>query len=37
LEREADLSFIECHTLARLSEELDERLPVSDLAFLTDA
>src|SRR5712671_5059847 len=37
LERDADLSFIEYCTLARLSEEPGSRLRMSDLAFLTHA
>jgi DNA-binding MarR family transcriptional regulator len=37
LERDADLSFIEYITLARLSEEPDLRLRMSELAFLTHA
>lgn len=37
LERDSDLSFIEYHALARLSEEPDRRLRMSDLAAVTDA
>ena len=37
LERDADLSFIEYHTLARLSEDPDHTLRMSDLAVVTDA
>ena len=37
LERDADLSFIEYHTLARLSEGPDHTLRMSDLAVVTDA
>ena len=37
LERDSDLSFIEYHALARLSEEPDHRLRMSDLAAVTDA
>jgi DNA-binding MarR family transcriptional regulator len=37
LERDADLSFIEYHALARLSEESDHRLRMSELAVLTNA
>ena len=37
LERDSDLSFIEYHALARLSEEPERRLRMSDLAMLTDA
>jgi DNA-binding MarR family transcriptional regulator len=36
LERDADLSFIEYHTLARLSEEPNHTLRMSELAILTD-
>jgi DNA-binding MarR family transcriptional regulator len=37
LERDADLSFIEYHTLARLSEDPSHTLRMSDLAEVTDA
>ena len=37
LERDSELSFIEYHTLARLSEEPRRRLRMSDLAVLTNA
>jgi DNA-binding MarR family transcriptional regulator len=37
LERDADLSFIEYHTLARLSEQPDHTLRMSELAELTNA
>ena len=37
LERDADLSFIEYHALARLSEEPGHTLRMSQLAALTDA
>jgi DNA-binding MarR family transcriptional regulator len=37
LERDADLSFNEYHTLARLSEGPDHTLRMSDLAVVTDA
>jgi len=37
LERDAGLSFIEYHALARLSEERDRALRLSDLAMLTNA
>ena len=37
LERDSGLSFIEYHTLARLSEEPERRLRMSDLATLTNA
>jgi DNA-binding MarR family transcriptional regulator len=37
LERDAGLSFVEYHALARLSEEPDRRLRMSDLAVLTNA
>ena len=37
LERDSGLSFIEYHTLARLSEEPDHRLRMSDLAAVTNA
>lgn len=37
LERDSDLSFIEYHALARLSEEPDRRLRMSDLAAVTNA
>jgi DNA-binding MarR family transcriptional regulator len=37
LERDSDLSFIEYHALARLSEEPDHRLRMSDLAAVTNA
>jgi DNA-binding MarR family transcriptional regulator len=37
LERDAGLSFIEYHTLARLSEEPDRTLRMSELAALTNA
>ena len=36
LERDADLSFIEYHSLARLSEEPNHTLRMSELATLTD-
>ena len=36
-ERDSDLSFIEYHALARLSEEPDHRLRMSDLAAVTNA
>ena len=37
LERASGLSFIEYHALARLSEEPDHRLRMSELAVLTNA
>jgi DNA-binding MarR family transcriptional regulator len=37
LERDSDLSFIEYHALARLSEEPDHRLRMSELAAVTNA
>jgi DNA-binding MarR family transcriptional regulator len=37
LERDSDLSFIEYHALARLSEERDRRLRMSELAAITNA
>ena len=37
LERDSDLSFIEYYALARLSEEPDRRLRMSDLAAVTNA
>jgi DNA-binding MarR family transcriptional regulator len=37
LERDADLSFIEYHTLARLSEDPDRTVRMSELAVLTNA
>jgi DNA-binding MarR family transcriptional regulator len=37
LKRESDLSFIEYHALARLSEEPDHTLRMSDLAAVTNA
>ena len=37
LERDSDLSFIEYHALARLSEEPDGTLRMSELAALTNA
>ena len=37
IERDAALSFIEYHALARLSEESDHRLRMSELAVLTNA
>ena len=37
LERDSDLSFIEYHALARLSEEPDRTLRMSQLAVLTNA
>src|ERR1700684_2934061 len=37
LERDADLSFIEYHALARLSEEPDRTLRMSELAELPNA
>jgi DNA-binding MarR family transcriptional regulator len=37
LERDAGLSFIEYHALARLSEEPDHQLRMSDLAAVTHA
>ncbi len=37
LERDSDLSFIEYHALARLSEEPDGTLRMSELAILTNA
>jgi len=37
LKREAGLSFIEYHTLARLSEEPDHTLRMSELAVVTNA
>ena len=37
LERDADLSFIEYHALARLSEEPDRTLRMSELAAVTNA
>jgi DNA-binding MarR family transcriptional regulator len=36
LERDSDLSFIEYHALARLSEEPDHRLRMSELAAATN-
>ena len=36
LERDADLSYIEYHTLARLSEEPNHTLRMSELAILTN-
>src|SRR5580704_12465777 len=37
LEQDSDLSFMEYHALARLSEEPDRTLRMSELAVLTDA
>jgi DNA-binding MarR family transcriptional regulator len=37
LERDSDLSFIEYHALARLSEESDRTLRMSELALVTNA
>jgi DNA-binding MarR family transcriptional regulator len=37
LERDSDLSFIEYHALARLSEETDRTLRMSELAMVTNA
>ena len=37
LERDSDLSFIEYHALARLSEEPDRTLRMSELAVVTNA
>jgi DNA-binding MarR family transcriptional regulator len=37
LERDSDLSFIEYHALARLSEEPDHTLRMSELAMVTNA
>jgi DNA-binding MarR family transcriptional regulator len=37
LERDADLSFIEYHALARLSEQADRQLRMSELAAVTNA
>jgi DNA-binding MarR family transcriptional regulator len=37
LERDSDLSFIEYHALARLSEEPDRTLRMSQLAMVTNA
>ena len=37
LERDADLSFIEYHALARLSEQDDRQLRMSELAAVTNA
>ena len=37
LERDSDLSFIEYHALARLSEEPDHQLRMSELAAVTNA
>jgi DNA-binding MarR family transcriptional regulator len=37
LERDSGLSFIEYHALARLSEEPDRRLRMSELAAVTNA
>ena len=37
LERDAELSFIEYHALARLSEDPNRRLRMSELAVLTNA
>jgi DNA-binding MarR family transcriptional regulator len=37
LERDSDLSFIEYHALARLSEEPDRTLRMSELAMVTNA
>ena len=37
LQRDSDLSFIEYHALARLSEEPERRLRMSELAVLTHA
>jgi DNA-binding MarR family transcriptional regulator len=37
LERDADLSFLEYHALARLSEEPGRTLQMSELAIVTDA
>src|ERR1700722_7576446 len=37
LERDSDLSFIEYHALARLSEESDRMLRMSELAIVTNA
>lgn len=37
LERDSDLSFIEYHALARLSEDPDHTLRMSELAMVTNA
>src|SRR5580704_15666306 len=37
LERDSDLSFVEYHALARLSEERDRSLRMSELAVLSNA
>ena len=37
LEQDSDLSFMEYHALARLSEEPDRTLRMSELAVLTDS
>jgi DNA-binding MarR family transcriptional regulator len=37
LERDSDLSFVEYHALARLSEERDRSLRMSELAVLTNS
>ena len=37
LEQDSDLSFIEYHALARLSEEPDRSLRISELAVLTNS
>src|SRR5580692_7067757 len=37
LEQDSDLSFIEYHALARLSEEPDRTLRMSELAMVTNA
>ena len=37
LEHDSDLSFVEYHALARLSEERDRSLRMSDLAVLTNS
>jgi DNA-binding MarR family transcriptional regulator len=37
LQRDADLSFLQYHVLARLSEDPDHTLRMSELAMLTDA
>src|SRR5580704_3386598 len=37
LERDSDLSFIEYHTLARLSEDPNHTLRMSELAAVTNA
>jgi DNA-binding MarR family transcriptional regulator len=37
LKRDSDLSYIEYHTLARLSEEPDHTLRMSELAIVTNA